>query len=88
MTTGQRPLDDETFWTDSRIPRQIEGCSNSNLSKQDKGTFRGCPKLSSAGSAIILFLPLSPSHHGASLWQLWYRRLVVVTDYEGRSNQL
>ncbi len=41
------------------------GCSNSDLSKQDKGTFRVSLKLSSAGSAIILFSrykPVATSH--------------------------
>ena len=39
------------------------GCSNSNLSKQDKGTFGAALELSSAGSVIILFLPLLASKH-------------------------
>lgn len=46
-----------------RRTKAIGGCSNSDLSKQDKGTFRAALELSSAGSAIILFLPLLASKH-------------------------
>lgn len=45
-----------TAWSASTFVGLRVGCSNSNLSRQDKGTFRAASKLSSADPAIILFL--------------------------------